>query len=228
MISAALLSIFSLTALLIASQLSPGPDVCLVFRTALSQGWRAGGLIGLGVTVGVVIHALLVCLMGQWLFEQSWMNYVLLAGAAWLFYLVYKIITESVLNPKGAENEEQELMHDIDADAEPQRDSGPSTVGLVVQGFLCNILNPKCTLFIAGICMGGLQRYAAVSWYAPTLLVCIAITGPLGWLTWSILLQWGPIRRYYLAHLRLIDTCFAALLAAFGILLLLGGLGLRA
>ncbi len=55
----------------IFSQLSPGPDVALVFRAALSRGFRAGAAVGLGCSAGLVLHAALVCSLGAKLLEWT-------------------------------------------------------------------------------------------------------------------------------------------------------------
>ena len=209
--SEALLSIVSIAALLIFSQLSPGPDVFFVFRTALAQGKRAGSAVGAGITLGFFLQTLAVCAVGSWVMQQDWSYWVLVAAACWLLYLAWKIM--------------------------PRRSSGcasahletpPTTTetlsSLFWQGFLCNILNPQCTLFICGLTLGPMQIYAGQhTWYTPSLVLALQIASFGGWALWSTLLQWAPIRSTYLRHTRGIDTLFSLLLALFAILLLLPG-----
>ena len=59
----ACLSLVLLGVLLLVSQLSPGPDVFFVFRTALAQGFRAGSAVGSGISAGFLIQATLVAII---------------------------------------------------------------------------------------------------------------------------------------------------------------------
>ncbi|MBR3943761.1 MAG: LysE family transporter, partial [Akkermansia sp.] len=86
-----LLSLSVVCGLLVLSQLSPGPDVFFVFRTALAQGFRAGVAVGAGISLGFFIQAAVACTAGAWVMQQSWSTYMLWAAAAWLLYLSWKI-----------------------------------------------------------------------------------------------------------------------------------------
>ena len=76
----ALGSLVVLGVLLMVSQLSPGPDVFFVFRTALAQGFRAGTAVGSGIAAGFLIQAALVAWIGGWLMCQPWSQWVLIKG----------------------------------------------------------------------------------------------------------------------------------------------------
>lgn len=200
-----LLSVITVGGLLIFSQLSPGPDVFFVFRTALAQGFRAGSAVGAGITAGFFLQTLVVCSAGSWVMEQPWSRWVLLAAACWLLYLAWKIFPRG----KGAKVE----LHIGNTIRERYR-------SLLWQGFLCNILNPKCTLFICGLTLGPLQVYGgAYSWYTAALVIGLQIASQAGWMLWSALLQWAPLRGSYVKHTRGIDTVFSVLLAIFALLL---------
>ncbi len=201
----AILSLVVLGALLLVSQLSPGPDVFFVFRTALAQGFRAGTAVGAGIATGFLIQASLVACMGGWLMRQPWSCWVLYAASGWLLYLAWKIF------PLKRVVVQQELMETT------ERVSLPVLFG---QGFLCNILNPKCTLFICGLSIGPLERFGTLyAWYAPFLVLVLTGAGLLGWVLWSAMLQWRPVRYFYMRHTTGIDALFAVLLAVFAVLL---------
>lgn len=202
-----LFSIVSVCGLLILSQLSPGPDVFFVFRTALAQGKRAGSAVGAGITLGFFIQTLIVCAAGGWVIQQSWSRWVLVAAALWLFYLAWKIFPRHASSPLHLNT------------AHTRR---TSLIGLFRQGFLCNILNPKCTLFICGLTLSPLHAYGHTYWwYTPSLVLGLQAASLGGWILWSTLLQWTPIRNLYLRHTRFIDTIFAILLAIFALRLLI-------
>ena len=204
----ALTSLAALGGLLMISQLSPGPDVFFVFRTALAQGFRAGVAVGCGIAAGFLIQASLVAWIGGWVVAQPWSLYVLYAAAVWLLYLAWKIFPRrSAATVAESQLETQERV------------ALPALFG---QGFLCNILNPKCTLFICGLSVGPLGQFAPLyGWYAPALVLVLTFSGLLGWALWSALLQWHPVRGFYLAHARGIDMLFSVLLAIFALLLVL-------
>lgn len=203
----ALGSLLMLGGLLLVSQLSPGPDVFFVFRTALAQGGRAGSAVGAGIAAGFLIQASMVAWVGGWVLRQPWSSWVLYAAAAWLLYLAWRIFPR-----RWTQVEQGKLETDT-------RETLPALFG---QGFLCNILNPKCTLFICGLSLGPLEEYGTVhDWYTGSLVVVLSGACLLGWVMWSILLQWKPVRLVYLRYTAGIDALFALLLAAFAVLLAL-------
>ncbi len=204
----ALLSLVTVCGLLVFSQLSPGPDVFFVFRTALAQGCRAGVAVGAGISLGFFIQAAVVALCGSWVMQQDWAQWVLYAAAVWLLYLAWKIFPKTRVA--------------LSADKlETGQGAGRESYGaLLWQGFLCNILNPKCTLFICGLALGPLAAYGdAHAWFAPAIVLGLTLSGLLGWTFWSALLQWAPLRGLYLRHTVGIDALFSVLLALFALLL---------
>lgn len=203
-----LLNILMVCWLLVMSQLSPGPDVFFVFRTALSQGFRSGAAVAFGINLGFLIQCAIACTAGAWVMEQDWSWWVLLAASCWLLYLAWKIF------PRSWKTKEDQL-----GNAPMPRES---LLSLTWQGFLCNILNPKCLLFIMGLTLDPIRHYGMESkWFAPLLIASLYITSLAGWWLWCALLQWKPIRSCYVRHVNIIDAAFALLLAAFALLLLL-------
>ena len=199
----AVCSLAALWGLLMVSQLSPGPDVFFVFRTALAQGFRAGSAVGSGIAAGFFIQAVLVAWVGGWLMAQPWSQWVLYAAAAWLLYLAWKIF------PRRQVRVEQDKLETS------VRESLPV---LFAQGFLCNILNPKCTLFICGLAIGPIEQFGSrFAWYAPAVVLVLTGAGWFGWVLWSALLQWAPVRGFYLRHTTAFDAAFSVLLAVFAL-----------
>lgn len=199
----AVCSLVVLWGLLMVSQLSPGPDVFFVFRTALAQGFRAGSAVGAGIAAGFLIQAALVAWVGGWLMNQPWSQWVLYAAAAWLLYLAWKIF------PRKRVSVGQDKLETSVREALPV---------LFGQGFLCNILNPKCTLFICGLAIGPIEQFGPrFAWYAPAVVLVLTGAGLFGWVLWSALLQWKPMRSFYLRHTMAFDAAFSVLLAVFAL-----------
>ena len=88
----AVVSLIAASLILIISQLSPGPDLFYVVRTALAQGFRAACAVVTGITIGITIQLCIVCVAGPWLLEQEWSRWLLYAAAVWFLYLAWKIM----------------------------------------------------------------------------------------------------------------------------------------
>ena len=201
-----ILSILAVCGTLALSQLSPGPDVIFVFRTSLAQGFRRGFAVALGINIGFLIQSIVACTIGVWVLEQSWSRWLIVGAARWLLYLAWKIF------PKKASEA-------LTLNTEKEQKEG--CLSLVGQGFLCNILNPKCMLFILALSTDALRRHSGVNWYMPVLVASLFVASLAGWALWSGLLQWTPLRHAYLRHTRGVDAVFSFILAVFAILLLL-------
>lgn len=203
----AILTIIGVCGLMVVSQLSPGPDVIFVFRTALSQGFRGGAAVAFGINAGFLLQSIIACTLGAWVMEQEWSHWLVLAAACWLLYLAWKIFPRDWR----------------------QSDKGWGTGGqcreslrsLIGQGFLCNALNPKCMLFILGMTLQPIRQYGALySWFTPALVASLFVISLAGWWMWSALLQIRALRSCYLRHTKGIDAGFASLLAFFALWIL--------
>lgn len=86
------------------------------------------------------------------------------------------------------------------------------------EALLCNILNPKATLFVAGLAVPVLGAHAE-AWFPWALGIAMVSGAFLGWCLWSALLQFPPLRRAYLRAMRPVDALFAVALAVFAVLL---------
>ncbi len=214
----AVLYILTCTGILFISQLSPGPDFILVIRTALNKGWRAGAWLGMGIGAGGLIHISLFCLWGTWLLEQSWSSYLVVAAGAWLLYLAYNIFKAA------CETRKQRAVLGFEAAAETQIPMGTRRA-LFMQGFVCNLLNVKFVLFIASIGLWGMEQYASsYVWYAGVFILALTFVNSVGWIVWSLLFQWKPLRAYYKKYEPTIDTIFALLLALLALSMVIGSL----
>lgn len=213
-----ILHLATICGILVISQLSPGPDFLLIFRTSLAYGWKEGSALGIGISVGFAIQVTLVCLLGSQILEQSWSQYILIAAALYLMYLAWMIFPRS---------KQSQAAQGVSAQQIGQVSDKPSVATLLLRGFICNILNAKCLLFIVGLTITGLKHYGAITWYAPVLILVLSLASALGWMMWAGLLQWQPLRQLYRQRAWLIDLCFALMLFAVAIGILLSGFGLR-
>ncbi len=191
---------------LVLSQLSPGPDVFYVFRTSLAQGFRRGMAVAFGINIGFLIQSIVACTLGAWVLQQSWSRWLIIGAACWLLYLAWRIC------PRFGPSKQTQLES-----VTPAREP---VFSLIRNGFLCNILNPKCMLFILSLTTDALRNHASLKWYVPALIGSLFVASIGGWALWSGLLQWTPLRAAYLRYIRAVDAVFALILAVFAVLLI--------
>jgi RhtB (resistance to homoserine/threonine) family protein len=118
--------------------ISPGPDFAIVTRNCLSGTFRAGFLTALGVSCALLIHVS-YCLFGiAIIIQESPLLFHILKylGAGYLFYLGIVLLKEKT-SPEGSTKE---------AAKQAKKKHSP-----FVSGFLCNLLNPKATLFVLSL-----------------------------------------------------------------------------
>jgi RhtB (resistance to homoserine/threonine) family protein len=118
--------------------MSPGPDVAIVTRNCIGGTFRSGCLTALGIVSALSIH-ITYCLLGIAIVIQEsplLFNLITYLGATYLFYLGIMLLKEEI-SPEGASNA---------ANAKIRKKRTP-----FISGFLCNLLNPKATLFVLSL-----------------------------------------------------------------------------
>ncbi len=116
--------------------LSPGSDFVLVFKNSSMFGRKAGVITALGIGLGVCVH-ITYSVVGISHFishNPTLFNLVKYAGAGYLIYLGISGLRsrELRLNAQGETPQAQQRT-------------------FLIQGFLCNLLNPKTMLFFLSI-----------------------------------------------------------------------------
>jgi len=196
------------TSLLIATiaalgMLSPGPDFFLIIKNAARYPRRAALMTALGVNCAVATH-MTYCVAGlavvitttPWLFML--LKY---AGAAYLIY----VGIQALLSRGGGKM-------DLSGVA-PEKTSLKKAF---MQGYLCNLLNPKATLFFLSMFTQVLNVNSNLGekiWYAGIILTLSS----LWWPTLVILIQSAPVRRGLAKAQKVIDKLLGTVLIAFGI-----------
>ena len=119
--------------------LAPGPDIIYVLVQGMVNGKKHAIVTALGLVSGVVVHTTLVAFGVSAVIKQSKTIYLIIKclGAAYLFYLAYKVFQS---NP------------DIAFSAEGIKQK--SLFALYRQGFIMNVLNPKVTIFFLALFPG--------------------------------------------------------------------------
>ncbi|HEY0053772.1 MAG TPA: LysE family translocator [Pedobacter sp.] len=122
---------FLLTGILL--NLTPGNDTIFILSKSIAQGKKAGIISVLGIATGSVIHTVLAAYGLSVIIAKSLLvfNLIKYAGAAYLFYLGYKMF-----------NDKSELNTRI-----LRRRKAINYLKIYGDAILTNVLNPKVALF---------------------------------------------------------------------------------
>lgn len=116
--------------------MSPGPDFAIVTKNCLTGSLRSGLLTALGVACALLVHVT-YCILGiAIVIQESPLIFHILKylGSAYLFYLGLLLLKEKT-SPEGS----------IDKRTKSKKHHP------FLAGFLCNLLNPKATLFVLSL-----------------------------------------------------------------------------
>ncbi|SLM64657.1 MULTISPECIES: LysE family transporter [Dickeya] len=183
--------------------ISPGPDFFLVIKNAVRYPRIAAMMTVLGVIAGVATH-MAYCVAGlavvitttPWLF--SLLKYV---GAAYLIWLGIQALRArggSQLALSGIRSQQIGLWKAF------------------MQGYLCNLLNPKATLFFLAVFTQVLHLNSSLGeklWYAGIILGLTLIWWPL----LVILIQSEAVRQGLSKAQKLLDKLLGGVLITLGI-----------
>ncbi|TNH43154.1 LysE family translocator [Photorhabdus luminescens] len=188
--------------------LSPGPDFFLIVKNAIRYQRSAAMMTVVGLIAAITCH-MAYCVAGlaivitttPWLF-----NLMKYAGAAYLIW----IGINSLLSRGGNTLTFDDQPHQI-----------VTFKKAFMQGFLCNLLNPKATLFFLAIFTQVLNINSDVGeklWYASIIWGLSVIYWPL----LVILIQSAPVRRGLAKVQKIIDKLLGIVLIGLGVKVALG------
>lgn len=161
--------------------ISPGPDFFIVLRNSLSYSRKAGLLTALGVSLALLIHLFYTLVGIAVVIAESPILYHLVkyTGVVYLFYLGLTGLVSSF--KKGSSMDLSYRASTLQI----------STFKALLQGFLTNLLNPKCALFFISLFSQFIDadtpmtvriEYAAINWSVSLgwfLLLAYMVTGKL-------------------------------------------------
>ncbi|MBQ4811177.1 LysE family translocator [Pseudoalteromonas luteoviolacea] len=130
-----ILPLFLITTLLLA--ISPGPDLVLISAYSSGQGFKSGVRLALGIFIAGIVQTLAVALgLGQ-LMQQfpPIVTVIKLLGALYLAWLGVNMLKSWWLN-----------KHTTTMNTDNRENAKR---GLVLKGFLNNLMNPKALLFFS-------------------------------------------------------------------------------
>lgn len=195
------------TSLLIATiatlgMISPGPDFFLIVKNAARYSRRTALSTVAGILAGIATH-MAYCVAGLAVVIQTtpWVFSTLkYAGAAYLIWIGLQALRTSKESDIAGSTSEKGVI--------PWRQA-------FVQGYLCNLLNPKATLFFLAMFTQVLNVTSTTGekiWYA----FIIWFLAVLWWPLLVFLIQSAPVRRMLSRTQRLVDKILGAVLVGLG------------
>lgn len=191
------------------AMISPGPDFVLVTRNSLRYSLKPALATAAGIVAGCMIHAS-YCILGLALVLTQ--NLILFSSIRYLgaCYLVY-------LGIKGlcAKSPESILTRALDETAE-RRVEDISAYSAFIQGFLCNLLNPKLAVFLLSLFTQFISPDASLGEKSAVAGIFV-IESALYWPALVCLLQTRVIENLFARGSHWIDRTCGALLVGLGV-----------
>jgi RhtB (resistance to homoserine/threonine) family protein len=145
--------------------ISPGPDFFIVMKNSLGFGSRVGIATALGIAAALIIHISYTILGFAFIIQQSptLFHIIQFAGALYLIWLGWNALKSSA----------------AETNLEMEKEKGRKKIMQGFRdGFLCNVLNPKATLFFLSIFSQFLHPDTsnAVRWiYGAEIILAVAL-----------------------------------------------------
>jgi RhtB (resistance to homoserine/threonine) family protein len=144
---------FSIAVIALLGAMLPGPDFAVVTKNSLFHSRKSGFFTSLGVGTAIIVH-MTYCVLGLALVISSSLllfSLIKYIGAAYLIYLGIKSLFS-----KQSKN--------VFSSNQKARKSELSNFASFRQGFLCNLLNPKATLFFLSLFTVIIKPGSPMSW----------------------------------------------------------------
>lgn len=159
--------------------ISPGPDMTLVARRAITEGWRRASVTSAGIVTGLLVHATASAVGISAILVRSAAAFTVLKVLGACYLVVLGILSFRAARRTAHEPAEREA-----GDRRPR--SGRTSF---LQGFLNNVLNPKPALFYLAFVPQFVQPGDPVVMLI-AILVAVHIAISIAWLvTWAWLVS---------------------------------------
>jgi len=188
------------------AMISPGPDFLLVTKNALLYSKRTALATAYGIVCGCLVHAT-YCVLGlAIILTQSVVLFstIKFAGALYLIYLGLKGITAKAEPRQGA----LAASMDVPRDLTPRR--------AFMQGFLCNVLNPKLAIFLLSLFTQFIAVDASIQ-EKVTVAGVFLLEAFIYWPTLTLALQARQIKSAFARTQHVLDRVCGALLIYLGV-----------
>lgn len=199
--------LFSIAIITLLGAMLPGPDFAIVVRNSLFHSRKSGFFTSLGISTAILVH-MTYCILGLAvviLHSIVLFNLIKYVGASYLIYLGVKILLSKQPNT-------------ITSTKGKIKKSSLSNFTSFKQGFFCNLLNPKATLFILSLFTVIIKPGTPIYWELIYVLEILLIT--IGWFfCLTIILSHPKIKNVLEKAEKYIAKLLGISLIGFGILL---------
>ena len=187
---------------------SPGPDFFMVMKNSLSYSKRIALITCFGIVAGIATH-MSYCIAGIAVIIQTtpWLFTLLrYAGSAYLIWIGAKALLSRAKGTTYISQTERVTISDKKA---------------FMQGYLCNLLNPKATMFFLAIFTQALASDSSLLDKFAVAMVII-VESLIWWPVVALTFQSELVRRRYYKLQFLVDKLLGVILIALGIKVALG------
>ncbi len=193
----------TVTVLNLVAAMSPGPDFIMTVKNSLKYSRRAGIFTGIGIALGLTVH-LFYCAAGIGLLISKSIilfNVIKILGAG---YLIYIGLSSILAKSSHLEISEQNTGTDL------------NRFEAFKMGFLCNVLNPKATLFFLSLFTFVISNTTPI--YIILIISFIIIATALVWFTIvSIFLTQQRVQQFFQKFGNTVNRVLGGLLIALGV-----------
>ena len=198
---------FSLALIALLGAMLPGPDFAIVSKNSLFHSRQSGYFTAFGVGAAILVH-MCYCVLGVAVIISNsllFFNFIKYVGAFYLIYLGIKaLFSKQSQNIFPAEKMQQTKVI--------------SKFISFRQGFLCNLLNPKATLFFLSLFTVVIKPKTPISWQI-TYAIEICIVAVAWFCSLTIILSHPYVKGLLEKSEKYIARFLGAFLIGFGIFL---------
>jgi len=202
-----LLTLATIGGIQMLAVISPGPSFLITARTAVAASRLDGMKVALGLGAGTIVWSTAALLGLKAVFQAVPILFMgmKLGGALFLLWIAYQIFRHAAVPlDLGSGNGTTQRSH-------------------FMQGFFCQIANPKVAVFFGSIFIALLP--AQVPWWMVAALIGLVSFNEVWWYSLvALFFGAGPVRAFYLRVKKWIDRITGLFLGALGLKLLWGAL----
>lgn len=198
-----LLTLATIGGIQLLAVISPGPSFLITARTAVASSRLDGVKVALGLGAGTVIWSTAALLGLKAVFQAVPILFMAMkiGGALFLLWIAYQIFQHAA-TPLDLEKSE-----------------GTSRRSPFMQGFFCQIANPKVAVFFGSIFIALLPAQIPI-WMVIALIAMVSLNEVWWYSVVSLFFGAGPVRNFYLKAKKWLDRVTGLFLGALGLKLL--------
>lgn len=205
-----LLTLATIGGLQLLAVISPGPSFLITARTAVASSRLDGVKVALGLGAGTVIWSTAALLGLKAVFQTVPILFMAMkiGGALFLLWIAFQIFRHAAVPLELGPSE------------------GASRRSPFIQGFFCQIANPKVAVFFGSIFIALLPAQVPL-WMVAALIAMVSFNEIWWYSAVSLFFSAGPVRQFYLKAKKWMDRVTGLFLGALSLKLFWGAFAER-